>query len=156
MELALKGQTQKFRRFMIYVHAKGMIVDDEYIICGSVSINQRSMEGSRDTEIAIGTFQPRYSWDQKQGHPMGQSFILKVPESCCNNSIVQTTWLVQRSMATECYCGPSILGRVEPLYTDAGSLECVTEVNRVAEANWKQYTAEDVTDMKGHLLSYPI
>lgn len=61
-----------------------------------------------------------------------------------------------RSMATECYCGPSILGRVEPLYTDAGSLECVTEVNRVAEANWKQYTAEDVTDMKGHLLSYPI
>lgn len=57
---------------MIYVHAKGMIVDDEYIICGSVSINQRSMEGSRDTEIAIGTFQPRYSWDQKQGHPMGQ------------------------------------------------------------------------------------
>jgi phosphatidylserine/phosphatidylglycerophosphate/cardiolipin synthase-like enzyme len=31
---------------MIYVHSKGMIVDDEYIICGSANINQSSMNGS--------------------------------------------------------------------------------------------------------------
>lgn len=57
---------------MIYVHAKGMVVDDEYIICGSANINQRSMDGSRDTEIAMGAFQPEYTWARKRGHPLGQ------------------------------------------------------------------------------------
>eukprot|EP01102_Stenamoeba_stenopodia_P007791 TRINITY_DN2197_c0_g1_i1.p1 TRINITY_DN2197_c0_g1~~TRINITY_DN2197_c0_g1_i1.p1 ORF type:complete len:683 (-),score=145.33 TRINITY_DN2197_c0_g1_i1:1155-3203(-) len=46
------------RRFMIYVHSKLMIADDEYIICGSANINERSMAGNRDTEIAIGAYQP--------------------------------------------------------------------------------------------------
>jgi phosphatidylserine/phosphatidylglycerophosphate/cardiolipin synthase-like enzyme len=36
---------------MIYVHAKGMIVDYGYVIIGSAHINQRSLDGSRDTEI---------------------------------------------------------------------------------------------------------
>jgi phosphatidylserine/phosphatidylglycerophosphate/cardiolipin synthase-like enzyme len=39
---------------MIYVHSKGMIVDDEYIIHGSANINQSSMNGSPNTENAIG------------------------------------------------------------------------------------------------------
>jgi phosphatidylserine/phosphatidylglycerophosphate/cardiolipin synthase-like enzyme len=39
---------------MIYVHSKGMIVDDEYITCGSANIDQCSMDGSPDIEIAIG------------------------------------------------------------------------------------------------------
>ncbi|KAL2895296.1 Phospholipase D delta [Bienertia sinuspersici] len=59
--------SQKFRRFMIYVHAKGMIVDDEYVILGSANINQRSMAGSRDTEIAMGAYQPYYTWEHLGG-----------------------------------------------------------------------------------------
>jgi phosphatidylserine/phosphatidylglycerophosphate/cardiolipin synthase-like enzyme len=39
---------------MIYVHSKGMIVDDEYIIRESANINQSSMNGSPNTENAIG------------------------------------------------------------------------------------------------------
>jgi phospholipase D1/2 len=35
----------------IYVHAKTMIVDDRFAIIGSANINDRSMLGSRDTEI---------------------------------------------------------------------------------------------------------
>lgn len=57
---------------MIYVHSKGMIVDDEAVIIGSANINQRSMEGSRDTEIAMGAYQPHYSWAARHGHPRGQ------------------------------------------------------------------------------------
>jgi len=68
----VQGSSYKHRRFMIYVHAKGMVVDDEYIICGSANINQRSMDGSRDTEIAMGAYQPHYSWANKGGHPLGQ------------------------------------------------------------------------------------
>ena len=57
---------------MIYVHAKGMIVDDEYVILGSANINQRSMAGSRDTEIAMGAYQPHQTWAKKKKHPHGQ------------------------------------------------------------------------------------
>lgn len=64
--------SQKFQRFMIYVHAKGMIVDDEYVILGSANINQRSLAGSRDTEIAMGAYQPHHTWGKKKGHPHGQ------------------------------------------------------------------------------------
>lgn len=64
--------SQKFGRFMIYVHAKGMIVDDEYVILGSANINQRSMAGSRDTEIAMGAYQPHHTWAKKKKHPHGQ------------------------------------------------------------------------------------
>ncbi|KAF3537046.1 hypothetical protein F2Q69_00021378 [Brassica cretica] len=34
---------RKLQRFMIYVHAKGMIVDDEYVLMGSANTNQRSV-----------------------------------------------------------------------------------------------------------------
>ncbi|EXB93484.1 Phospholipase D delta [Morus notabilis] len=55
------ASVQKLRRFMIYVHSKGMIVDDEYIIMGSANINQRSLDGSRDTEIAMGAYQRKHT-----------------------------------------------------------------------------------------------
>eukprot|EP00047_Mylnosiga_fluctuans_P021411 m.104590 g.104590 ORF g.104590 m.104590 type:complete len:436 (-) comp8891_c0_seq3:137-1444(-) len=37
---------------MIYVHSKIMIVDDMHLIVGSANINDRSMQGDRDSEIA--------------------------------------------------------------------------------------------------------
>lgn len=67
-----QGSAQKFGRFMIYVHSKGMIVDDEYVLIGSANINQRSLSGSRDTEIAMGAYQPNYTWARKDCHPNGQ------------------------------------------------------------------------------------
>ena len=57
---------------MIYVHSKGMIVDDEYVIVGSANINQRSLEGTRDSEIAIGAYQPEHTWARKLSSPLGQ------------------------------------------------------------------------------------
>jgi phospholipase D1/2 len=38
---------------IIYVHSKLMIVDDKKIIVGSANINDRSLLGNRDSEIAI-------------------------------------------------------------------------------------------------------
>ncbi len=43
---------------MVYVHSKLMVVDDEYVIVGSANINQRSLDGDRDSELAVGAFQP--------------------------------------------------------------------------------------------------
>ena len=39
------------RTEIIYIHSKLMIVDDNYVICGSANINDRSMKGPRDSEF---------------------------------------------------------------------------------------------------------
>ncbi|KAF9913983.1 Phospholipase D1 [Lobosporangium transversale] len=43
---------EKFITEQVYIHAKMMIVDDRIAIIGSANINERSMLGNRDSEIA--------------------------------------------------------------------------------------------------------
>lgn len=43
-------------RYMVYVHSKLMICDDEYLILGSANLNERSLAGNRDTEICVYMF----------------------------------------------------------------------------------------------------
>ena len=43
-----------------------MIVDDRHVICGSANINDRSMKGSRDSEIAV-VIQDQQTLDSKLG-----------------------------------------------------------------------------------------
>ena len=38
---------------LIYIHSKIMIIDDQIALIGSANINDRSMLGSRDSEIAV-------------------------------------------------------------------------------------------------------
>jgi len=38
---------------MIYVHSKLMICDDKRAICGSTNINDRSLWGNFDSEVAV-------------------------------------------------------------------------------------------------------
>lgn len=38
---------------IIYIHSKLMIVDDQVLVMGSANLNDRSMLGSRDSEIAV-------------------------------------------------------------------------------------------------------
>lgn len=75
----MQALTRKNQRFMIYVHSKGMIVDDEYVIIGSANINQRSLEGTRDTEIAMGAYQPHHTWARKLSSPHGKVEIFLYP-----------------------------------------------------------------------------
>ncbi|KAE8707249.1 Phospholipase D delta [Hibiscus syriacus] len=125
------GLTQKFRRFMIYVHAKGMIVDDEYVLIGSANINQRSLEGSRDTEIAMGAYQPNYTWAVKKSNPRGQVHGYRM-----------SLWAEH-------------LGELNDAFREPQSLECVKLVNEIAQSNWKAYADSDYTEMRGHLMQYP-
>ncbi|KAE8709881.1 Phospholipase D delta [Hibiscus syriacus] len=122
----------RFQRFMIYVHAKGMIVDDEYVILGSANINQRSMAGSRDTEIAIGACQPRYTWKESKKHPRGQVYGYRM-----------SLWAEHMHM-------------MKDLFEEPESLECVKTVNSIAEENWERYSGNEFKHLQGHLLKYPI
>ncbi|KAL7223763.1 hypothetical protein ACSBR1_025254 [Camellia fascicularis] len=126
------SDSEKFQRFMIYVHAKGMIVDDEYTIIGSANINQRSLAGTKDTETAMGAYQPHHTWADKKRHPHGQIYGYRM-----------SLWSEH-------------LGILDKYSEEPESLECVKKVNRVAEDNWKRYTTENFTLLQGHLLKYPI
>lgn len=125
-------RSQKSRRFMIYVHSKGMIVDDEYVILGSANINQRSLEGTRDTEIAMGAYQPCNTWARKHTRPHGQIFGYRM-----------SLWAEH-------------IGFLERCFEEPESLDCVRRVRALSELNWSQYASEEVTDMRGHLLKYPV
>lgn len=38
---------------IVYLHSKLIIADDQRAICGSANINERSMRGSRDSEVCL-------------------------------------------------------------------------------------------------------
>ncbi|EFJ26601.1 hypothetical protein SELMODRAFT_441825 [Selaginella moellendorffii] len=121
---------QEHRRFMIYVHSKMMIVDDEYIIVGSANINQRSMDGGRDSEIAMGAYQPFHT--SHHHAPRGDVHGFRM-----------SLWYEH-------------LGKLDNAYLHPSSLECVRKVNELADEYWAMFAGEEVVDLPGHLLSYPI
>ncbi|XP_042427236.1 phospholipase D alpha 1-like [Zingiber officinale] len=129
------SRAQQARRFMIYVHAKMMIVDDEYIIVGSANINQRSMDGARDSEIAVGAFQPEHLANEWRP-AMGQVYSFR-----------RALWhehLGVQSLQDDVFQRP-------------GSVECVRKLNTVAKRNWDLYASEELSDdLPGHLLRYPV
>ncbi|WJX82458.1 Phospholipase D beta 1 [Trifolium repens] len=127
-----QANSRNSRRFMIYVHSKGMIVDDEYVIVGSANINQRSMEGTRDSEIAMGAYQPHHTWARKQSCPHGQIHGYRM-----------SLWAEHTGTINDCFLQPE-------------SLECVRRVRAIGEMNWKQFAENEVTEMRGHLLKYPV
>mmetsp|Transcript_9813 Transcript_9813/g.29512 ORF Transcript_9813/g.29512 Transcript_9813/m.29512 type:complete len:978 (-) Transcript_9813:2047-4980(-) len=116
------------RRMMIYVHAKMIIVDDEYVIEGSANINQRSMAGDRDTEIAMGAFQPNF-------HPQGRGVVYGHRMTCWEEH----------------------LGRLEDVFQQPHDVNCVRRVRALAAENWAAYTGAEVKELPhGHLLPYPL
>lgn len=98
---------------MVYVHSKGMIVDDEYVIIGSANINQRSMEGTRDTEIAMAAYQPQHTWANTLSAPRGQVICLssdKLVTWYCSSAIVLSCLVYHifcRFLGTGCLYGQS-------------------------------------------------
>eukprot|EP01091_Cochliopodium_minus_P015277 TRINITY_DN538_c0_g1_i1.p1 TRINITY_DN538_c0_g1~~TRINITY_DN538_c0_g1_i1.p1 ORF type:complete len:830 (-),score=214.00 TRINITY_DN538_c0_g1_i1:85-2574(-) len=48
-----EGGNNKIFTEQIYIHTKLMIVDDKYVVIGSANLNDRSMLGNRDSEIAV-------------------------------------------------------------------------------------------------------
>ena len=106
-------------------------VDDEYIIVGSANINQRSMDGARDTEIAMGAFQPYHLANRQPARGQIHGFRLSL-------------WYEHLGMLDDSFLQPE-------------SEECVRRVNRIADENWDLYSSESLErDLPGHLLRYPV
>ncbi|XP_027342882.1 phospholipase D alpha 4 [Abrus precatorius] len=122
---------QKNRRFMVYVHSKLMIVDDLYILIGSANVNQRSMDGQRDTEIAIGAYQSQDGAD----HHISSGDICAYRMSL---------WYEHA-------------GSAEELFLEPESLACVQRMRSIGDHMWEIYSSEEIVDMEGvHLVTYPV
>lgn len=121
----------KTRRFSIYVHSKMMIVDDAYVIVGSANINERSLSGYRDSEIAMGAYQPAYPVTKKGG---ARGEVHKFRMSLWHEH----------------------LGLTDKVIVNPNSAECARFVNKIAERNWEHYNQEETRDMISHLMHYPI
>lgn len=115
-----------------------MIQDDETLNIGSANLNERSLEGGRDTEIAMGAFQPRATMQTLQT-PGG----VRTPRG--------DVYGYRLSLWAEHFGA-----RLDPRFDDPGRLECVRYFNELAESNWRKYAEEEVANMEGHIMAYPI
>lgn len=106
------------------------VVDDAYVLIGSANINQRSMDGCRDTEIAIGCYQT----------------------DTTNTNEIRTYRL---SLWYEHTGGQITVDELS--FSEPESLECVRGLRIMGEQMWDIYSGDKVVDMNGvHLVAYPI
>lgn len=107
-------------------------MDDAYILIGSANINQRSMDGCRDTEIAIGCYQEA--------------------DTATNSNEIRGFRLSLWYEHTGGEISTDELSLSEP-----ESVECVRGLRTMGERMWEMYSGDKVVDMLGvHLVAYPI
>jgi phospholipase D1/2 len=122
---------QKFCFQCLFFHVM-ITVDDEYIIIGSANINQRSMDGGRDSEIAMGAYQPKHLTTNNQ---MARGQI---------HGFRMSLWFEHLKVLDNAFLQPESLG-------------CIRKVNQTADQYWNLYASPNIQrDLPGHLLSYPI
>ncbi|KAI3936392.1 hypothetical protein MKW98_000666 [Papaver atlanticum] len=110
------SRAQEARRFMIYVHSKMMI---------------RSMDGGRDSEIAMGAYQPHHLASREPAKGQIHGFRMAL-------------WYEH-------------LGMLDEVFLQPNSQECVKKVNKIADGYWDLYSSDSLDrDLPGHLLRYPI
>ncbi|KAK7078979.1 hypothetical protein SK128_002387 [Halocaridina rubra] len=120
-------------RFMIYVHSKMAIFDDEYIIIGSANINERSMSGNRDTEMAVGAYQPQHT-----------------KEECGDNNIAGDIRSFRLALWAE-HCGAHMQEHMTP-----ANVSCMKAMRDLGADNLSKFSVSAPEHNDSHLLTYPI
>jgi phospholipase D1/2 len=125
-----KTRVKHNKRYMIYVHSKAMIVDDRYAIIGSANLNERSLAGGRDTEIAM-TLWP--STNQNE-------------ETC----VAQLQAL--RKRLWEEHLGPQL----PPSWKTPETPACVRDFQNAAFDNYARFRSGGSPNDRGHLCMWPL
>ena len=89
------------------------------------------MDGSRDSEIAMGAYQPHHLMTRQPARGEIHGFRMAL-------------WYEHLGMLDDTFLHPE-------------SVECVEKVNQIANKYWDLYASESLErDLPGHLLRYPI
>ena len=119
------------RRHQVYVHSKLMLVDDKVALIGTANINERSMDGCRNSEIMMAYWRPdQAATDDDIARGEVHAFRLHA-------------WATTTNV-------------MQAVFQDPKSLECVRRVNEIAGTNWETYLDNEVVDMDSHLMHYPL
>lgn len=119
------------RRHQIYIHSKMMIVDDDVALIGTANINQRSMDGCRDSEIMMTSWQTDHLATDKST-PKGDIHGYRM------------------------HVWASITKQMKDEFRNPSSPECVNAVNKIAYDNWNKYLGNETVNMESHLLPFPL
>jgi len=109
-----------------------MIVDDDYIIVGSANINQRSLSGGRDSEIAVGGQQVDHQAQDQDGQPRGAIHTFRM-----------ALWAAH-------------FGGHRHEFENPSSQDCVELVRQITQEYQEQYISEETQYSQVHLVPYPI
>lgn len=91
------------------------------------------MDGARDTEIAMGAFQPNHLATNQPAKGEIYGFRMSL-------------WQEHT-------------GGTDDLFDHPENVQCVRRMNRIAERNWEHYvdnSEQNWGDLPGHLLRYPV
>lgn len=126
-------KSRKSLRYMIYVHSKLAIFDDEYMVVGSANINERSLNGNRDSEMCVGAFQPAFT-----------------KEKCGDGEIEGDVRTFRLALWAE-HCGKAMPEHLRP-----SSDECMKAIRQIADENQASYIEDEPRGTKSHWMSYPL
>ena len=158
-----KHGTVENGRHMIYVHSKMIIVDDEFILIGSANINDRSLRGDRDTEIAVVC---------NQRPPPPQT---PPPQSQEIHDFRLSLWIEHFGAMNELFHHPQVLPPflfpspflflffsffpfLFPFLTPLSPQNpaCARHVVQLAKSNWEKFVSDDKSSrLTGHACMYP-
>merc|ERR1711862_579692 len=93
--------------------------------------NQRSLDGCRDSEIMMTSWQPDHL-ATRTSMPRGDVHAYRM------------------------HIWASITGQFNEAFRSPQSPECAEAMNRIADDNWKTYMGDEVADMDSHLLPFPL
>jgi len=130
-EGSLPAKIRKTLRQPVYVHSKMTIIDDQYILIGSANINERSLCGERDSEIAMGGFQKEHTVAE-EGNPRGDVHTYRM-----------ALWAAH-------------FGGHQDVFENPNTSECRGKVVEISEKFWEDYIADDPKHCDVHMLPYPI
>ncbi|XP_076067963.1 uncharacterized protein LOC143040639 isoform X2 [Oratosquilla oratoria] len=130
---SVAAKARQHMRFMIYVHSKMAIFDDEYVIAGSANINERSMNGNRDTEMAIGAYQPKYT-----------------KEECSEEDMAGDVRSFRLALWAE------HVGKHQEEHLKPTSAECMAALRQNGEETFEHFVSEDPEHIESHLMAYPV
>jgi phospholipase D1/2 len=54
------------------------------------------------------------------------------------------------------HCFARVTNRMEDVFRDPSSVDCMRRMNEIASKNWKLYAQDEVCEMKSYLVAYPI
>ena len=146
----IEEKLRQTQRQPIYVHSKMSIFDDEYILVGSANINERSLAGDRDTEIAVGGYEPRHICRfGKMGHILRHRQNPKEEDHTEGNSkgAVHTFRMALWS---------SHFGGYNEVFLNPESDECLKMVRKLSQNFQKLYIQDEPEHSDCHAMPYPI